>query len=84
MPMPFACAHLDDLVLARADQIVDLLHHFVHARRGQVDLVDHGQELEPLLHREVHVGDASGPGCPARRRPPECAPSQAARLRETS
>ena len=48
---------VDRLEGIEAEIGIDLLRHAVDVRRGQVDLVDHRQDLEVVLEREIEVGD---------------------------
>ena len=51
----------EDRFLRRDGQdVLDLLFHGFHVRAGQVDLVDHGDELEALFVGQMHVGNGLG------------------------
>ena len=47
----------EDLFGLRADQVAELLRPAVGLRAGQVDLVEHGEDLEPGVEREEQVRD---------------------------
>ena len=52
--------NVDDLGLVHAQQIYELLGHHLGARVRQVDLVDHGHDLEIVLERQEEVGERLG------------------------
>ena len=82
MPSP-VLAETDGVRGIQADHVLDLLLHLVGLGGGQVDLVDDRHDLVVVLDRLIDVGqclrlDALGASTTS------SAPSQAARLRDTS
>ncbi len=56
-PLPGLGRDPQRFVGVAAEQVGDLLRDPVGLGSGQVDLVDHGDQLEPVLDRQVGVGD---------------------------
>ncbi len=54
------CRDRDALERIDAQHLLDFLSDLVGASAGQVDLVEHGHDLEVLLHREVGVDHGLG------------------------
>ena len=55
MPMPFLARGQDALALLHDEQLLDFVHHALGIGRGQVDLVDHRDDREVVLQRQVIV-----------------------------
>ena len=60
MPMPSLAEAATVAGRVDADDVLDLLPDALHVGARQVDLVDHGDDLEVVLHREVGVGQRLG------------------------
>ena len=57
MPIPFLCGAEDGEVGIEPQLVVDLVFHPLDIGRRQVDLVDHGDDDEIVLHGGVEVGE---------------------------
>ena len=44
----------------QSDHVLDLLGHLVGVRRGKVDFIDHGNQFEIGIHREIGIGQSLG------------------------
>ena len=73
---------LRSILRGNADDVLHLGLHLRRAGRGQVDLIDDRQHLQPRVDGQIGIGQ--GLGLHPLAGTTSTAPSQAARLRETS
>ena len=76
-------ACLDGILGGNGKDILDLLGHPIDVGARQIHLVDHGNDIQSLSIRKLRVGQSLGLDS-LRRIDQSKAPSQAARLLETS
>lgn len=67
-----------------ADDVLDLVLDLQRTGGRQVDLVHHGDDLQPGVNGKVGIGQRLGPPMPCEASTTSTAPSQAASDRETS